>query len=679
MTCGSTSCGRFSWVTLAICLVSIASWSGASRARCDEADDSQATAVADAEEAAAGEGGDAKQDDATKDGEPKSDEPATKEPTKKDAEPEAKQTENKTDSKAGDAKAEEASRSTVERLVLSGSYADLVGPTELDPVSLLMGDGTARRKSFYKLCDQIDELAKNEKVSHIVFDLSSGSLDLNLAQLDELLRRIARLKQAGKKLAAWLESPSATHLAIAAGCDHVAMSDFGGIDMPSKSMQSIFYRDAMDLLGVKASVVRAGNFKGAVEPYLNSAMSEHLRDHYREMLATMNDAEVSMIAKGRGLTTEKVRELQKQRFLLPTEGLAAGLVDELAPTGSLKTTLGRWAGDSADWVEKGGKARKEMSLFELMGKMMSSGSSSTSRVRKPSVAVLHLSGTIIDGSASSGGSIVSGPTVKAIRELADDEKVKAVVVRINSPGGSATASEAIRQALLELEKRKPVVVSMGEMAASGGYWVSCIGVPVYAERGTITGSIGVFSMKISFGSLMKRVGLHVENIALDEAANAFATDRGWNEEDQEKLQKTIDDVYTRFLSLVSSSRGIDVEKLHDLAGGRVWSGTQAKQNGLVDEIGGLDDCLAVVSKKAGLDEYDVVHRPQVSSGLDLSALLGDGDTEELRAIGISTEALQLLARRGLSLSVLKTLLSDGINTLQRPTVWAIGPADVSIR
>ena len=594
------------------------------------------------------------------------------------AEDKAEKTEEKTSDAKTPAKAEKIK---IERVVLSGTYVDLVGPAEFDPLSLVIGDGPSRGKSFYKLCDFLDELSKKEDVDHVVFDLSANSLSFNLAQLDELLRRIELVKKAGKKLAAWLENPSPTHLAIAAACDHVAMSDFGGIDMPSKSLQSLFYRDAMDLLGVKASVVRAGNFKGAVEPYLNSAMSDHLRDHYLDMLATMNDAEVSMIAKGRGLTTEQVRELQKLRVLLPKEALAAGLVDALAPTGTLKTAMARWAGaeGEVDCVEKGRSARKEMSMFELMSKMMSGGSSSSSRIRKPSVAVMHLSGTIVDGTTTSAGSIVSGPTVKAIRELIDDEKVEGVVVRVNSPGGSATASEAIRQALLELKAKKPVVVSMGEMAASGGYWVSCLGVPVYAERGTITGSIGVFSMKLSFGSLMKLVGVHVENIALDEAAVAFAPDRPWNDDDEATLQKTIDDVYTRFLDIVGEARGIEVEQLHDLAGGRVWSGTQAKQHGLVDEIGGLDNCLAVVAKKADLESYEVVHRPQLSTGLDLSTLLGDSD-EDLRAIGISATAIDLLKKRGLATAVLEALLGDAFGSGQvRPSVWALGPADLSIR
>jgi protease-4 len=568
----------------------------------------------------------------------------------------------------------------VQVIALSGEYVDLMGGASFDPLSLVMGSGPAKQKSFYRLCDYLDELSKNEKVTHIVFDLSDASISFNLAQLDELLRRLSLLKKSGKKMGAWLENASSTHLVIASACDFVALADFGGVDMPSKTMQSIFYRDAMDLVGVKASVVRAGNFKGAVEPYVNSVMSDHLRNHYLEMLKTMNDAEVSMIAKGRGLTTEKVRELQKKRVVVPNEAVAAGLVNKLAPYGSMKETINEWIGAPAGWIETTAKPKKEVSLFELMGKVMAGPQDTATRVKDPSIAVMHLSGTITDGKKESAGSIVSGPTVKAIQDLAKDDKVKGVVVRINSPGGSATASEAIRRALVELKNKKPVIVSMGDVAASGGYWVSCIGVPVYAERGTLTGSIGVFSMKLSFGTLMKRVGLHFENIALDESANAFSPDRGWSDEDQTNLQKSIDEVYGKFLSLVSESRGISVETLQDLAGGRVWSGTQAKQAKLVDEIGGLDDCLAIVAKKAGLDKYSVIHRPSVTGGLDLSSILGEPESDEIRLMGLSTDALKVLQLRGFGLNVLNLLLKDSFsNNSGRPTIWAIGPAELSIK
>ena len=602
------------------------------------------------------------------------DEPPTAVEARSDTKPDVKPAARKNgDDKAGAAQAQ------VKVIALSGEYVDLVGPIEIDPWLLASGAGPAKRKGFYKLCDTIEEAGKNGKVTHVVFDLSDGALDLNLAQLDELLRRISRLKGAGKRLAAWLEDASPAHLVVAAACDHVAMADFGGVDMPSASMATLFYRDAMELVGVKASVLRAGNFKGAVEPFLNSTMSEHLRRHYLDMLGTMNDALVSMIAEGRGLDAGKVRDLQKRRVLLPAEAIEAGLVDELAPFGSMKATVNRWVGGDAAWPDEATKPKKEMSLFELMGKVMSGGDK-PARVADDTIAVMHLSGEITDGKQADPRSIVSGPTVKAIREIARDAKIKGAVVRINSPGGSATASEAIRQALLELKAKKPTVVSMGDVAASGGYWVSCIGVPVYAERGTLTGSIGVFAMKLSFGSLMKRVGLHMENIALDEAAASSAPDRAWNEGDEAMLQKTIDDVYGRFLALVGKSRGIPVEKLDDLAGGRVWSGTQAKQAGLVDEIGGLDDCLAAVAKQAGLGKYSVIHRPSHSEGLDLSLLFGDVDETESRVAGLSGEALAVLRRQGFATTVVTLLLRDALAAGgRRPTVWALGPADITVR
>ena len=584
--------------------------------------------------------------------------------------------------KEAEAKAKaEAAKLQVQLVTLGGTYEDIVGANEFDPTSLIIGGSPGKRRNFYKLCELLEETAKNPKINAVVFDLSDADLGLNLAQLDELLRRLSSLRKSGKKVGAWLESAESAHLAVAAGCDHVAMADLGGVDMPSKTMQSYFFRDAMDLLGLKASVVKAGNFKGAVEPYVNATMSEHLRRHYLEMLTSMNDAQVSMIARGRGLTTEKVRELQKQRLFIPAEALAAGLVDELAPFGTMKATMNRWVGGETSWVEAAAKPKKEMSVFELMGKVMSGGPDKATKVSEISIAVMHLSGAIVDGKKESPGSIVSGPTVKTIQEIGRDDKIKGVVVRINSPGGSATASEAIRQALAELAKKKPTIVSMGEVAASGGYWVSCLGVPVYAERGTLTGSIGVFSMKISFGTLLKRVGLHMENIALDEAASAFAPDRGWNEDDQAKLQKTIDDVYGRFLKLVSESRGIPVEKLQDLAGGRVWSGSQAKAAGLVDEIGGLDDCLAAVAKKAGIEKYEIVHRPNVSAGLDLSVLFGDSDAStRLASLGVSQEALALLGQAGLRTGVIDLFLREAIGGASgRPTVWALAPDELSIR
>ncbi len=569
----------------------------------------------------------------------------------------------------------------VRMIALSGNYVDRLQPGGIDPVSLMMGSVPMKQKSFYRLCDYLNELADDEDLQYVVFDLSDAALSMNSAQLDEFTRRMEKLTTAGKKTIAWLENADNTHLAIAACCKKVFMADFGGLDFSSSALEAMYYRDAMDLIGIKASVVRAGDFKGAVEPYTNSEMSPHLRQHYVEMLRNTNAAQVDRLVRGRGLTTAKVRELQKQRFLTPGDALARGVVDKLAPYGSMKKTIDEMIGKETEWTTPKKKRRRQMSFFEVMSSMMSGPRSSSSRVRDNTIAVLHLSGAIVDGKKSSGGgAIVSGPMVTAIETLIKDEKIKGVVVRVNSPGGSATASESIRQALKKLANKKPTVVSMGRVAASGGYWVSCIGTPIYAEKATITGSIGVFSMKLSFGTLLRRIGVKVETIALDDSAEAFAVHRAWSKEDTTTLSKTIDEVYGKFLALVSEARDIPVEEVRPLAGGRIWSGTQAKAVGLIDEIGGVDDCLAMIAKKAELpDDYQVIHRSAASGGISLMELLGESDENEIFS-GLSKTAVRSLSKRGLSLAVTKLLIEDGLyRTKGRPTVWLLNPAEITIR
>lgn len=559
---------------------------------------------------------------------------------------------------------------------LSGNYVDLVQPVALDPTSLILGSAPTKQRSFYKLCEFLNDLRTNDRISYVLLDMSAGSLSMNSAQLDELTRRIDKLRSADKKIFAWLEDASNTHLAIAAACDEVIMAELGSIDMPSMALQSMFYSDAMDLVGVKASVVRAGDFKGAVEPYVNAKMSTHLRDHYLAMVETMNDAQVDRLSKGRGLKSSDIRELQGKRMLVPKDALNAGLVDRLAPFGSMETTIKGLIDEEFEWVTPKKASKKQVSMIQLMSQMMS-GQSTSTRLRDNSIVVLHLQGTIIDGKKASAGSIVSGPTVYLIEKLIEEEKVKGVVVRVNSPGGSATASEAIRQALAKLCKKKPTVISMGEMAASGGYWVSCIDAPIYAEKGTLTGSIGVFSMKLSAGALLRRVGVHLESITLDDSAGVFALDRAWSDKDSEMMQQYIDMFYDRFLKLVSKSRGMKMKKLRKLAGGRVWSGAQAKRNGLVDDIGGLDDCLKIVSKKAKLDDYNVIHRPLAKSGLDLSDLIGSSGEEEIWH-GVSKATMELLRRRGLSLRLTNQLLQDALSKPGKPTVWLLNPIELNV-
>jgi protease-4 len=251
------------------------------------------------------------------------------------------------------------------------------------------------------------------------------------------------------------------------------------------------------------------------------------------------------------------------------------------------------------------------------------------------------------------------------------------VARINSPGGSATASEAIRAALERLAKKKPLVISMGNMAASGGYWISCVGRPVYAEPETLTGSIGVFALKLSFGPFLKKIGVKMESVTLDESAGATAIDRGWTPTEQERMQGLVDDIYDKFLKLVAHSRKLKLEQVAPIAGGRVWSGVQAEKLALVDKLGGLDQALAAAASEAGLEPgYQVIHRPRKKNLFELFDLFEES-TDEIRN-AINPTAKQWLREAGFDLTVPLNLARESLKG-RPPKVWLLAPAEMVIR
>ncbi|HYT61583.1 MAG TPA: signal peptide peptidase SppA [Haliangiales bacterium] len=568
----------------------------------------------------------------------------------------------------------DAKKSAVRIIVLKGNYADYPSTSDIDPISLFFG-GLERPGSFFDLCEKIDDLARDEEIQHVLFDLSSSTLHLNLAQLSEVSRHVHKLREAGKRSFAWLENADTIHYAIASACDTILMTDLGSLDLPSLSLMTLHFRDAMDLLGAKASFARTGDFKGAVEPFTLSEMSEQLRAHYKSMVESMNDSLIQQICAGRKLKREQFRKVQSDRLFTPAAAREAKLVDEVVPFGTARENVAKLIGREVTWVEPQKARPKQLSFFELMGKIMGGGQER--RANKPAIAVLHLDGQILDGEKEMPGMLVSGPTVQAIQELESDDNVRAVVARINSPGGSATASEAVRAALEKLSKNKPTLISMGDMAASGGYWISCVGRPVYAEPETLTGSIGVFALKLSFGPFLKKIGLKVESVMLDESAGAMAIDRGWTPNEQERMQGFVDDIYDKFLKLVAGSRRRAVQDIAPMAGGRVWSGAQALKLGLVDKLGGLDDALAAVAREAGLEPgYQVIHRPRKKNFFELFDLFGDS-TDDIRG-AISPTAGKWLRDAGFDLSVPLNLARESLSG--RPArIWLLAPTVMVIR
>jgi protease-4 len=389
----------------------------------------------------------------------------------------------------------------------------------------------------------------------------------------------------------------------------------------------------------------------------------------------MNDALVERIAAARKLDRQQVRKLQAERLFTARATEQARLVDKLAPYGSMRETIAKLVGEEVTWVAPAKAQTKQLSFFDLMGKLL--GGAQETKLEEPALAVLYLDGMIVDGESEKHGLLSSGPIVKAVEELQADSNVRGVVVRINSPGGSATASEAIRRSLEKLAAKKPVTISMGDLAASGGYWVACLGRPIYAEPGTITGSIGVFALKLSFASLLKKVGVRVENVTLDDSATAMSIERVWSAPEQKRMQGFVEELYDQFLKRVAASRKMKVEAVAPIAGGRVWSGAQAHKLGLVDQIGGLDDALAALAKEAGLKPgYEIIHRPRRKSPFENFDLFGEG-SDEIRLL-LTAGARSYLQKAGFNFSVPLHLAEESFSG-RMSQVWLLAPTEFVVR
>jgi protease-4 len=567
----------------------------------------------------------------------------------------------------------DAGKPKVHFLKPQGTYTDLA-EQGFNPAMLFTGG--QKPKPFFPLLEALHDFAANKEAKTLLLDLT-GDPAFNMPQLRELERAFAAVRAAGKKVIAYAEGMNSVDLQLAACADKVLMPEMGAVDMRSPAMTVMHLKDALDLLGVQAEVTRVGDYKGAVEPYTLSQMSDHLREHYRAMLVTMNDDVVRRIATGRKLDAAKVKELQGQRLFDAAAAKRAGLVDALTPwDGADRAIAGELGVPAVELVDAAPKKKaKNRDIMAIFAEMI--------RPKKdveledtPQIVVLHLAGQIVDGDKPQPGMMVSGPSVKLIDKLANSPSVKGVVVRINSPGGSATASEAIRRALERLAGSKPVVMSMGELAASGGYWITTIGRPIFAEVGTITGSIGVFGMRFNTGALMRRLGVHSEIVALDEGATMDAADRPWTDAARARMQHLVDDIYTRFLANVAASRRLAVGDVDKIAGGRVWSGQQAVERKLVDAIGGLDDALAMVEKEAKVPtDVEVVHLPEARGFAD--SLIESMFDARLQAFDRSTLALAIrsLGRADSLLALLdQALQGDG-----KAVIWALDPTVLQLK
>lgn len=449
--------------------------------------------------------------------------------------------------------------------------------------------------------------------------LSSSMQSGGFTKLRMIREALEDFRADGKFVVSYAPYYDQTAYYLATAGDEIYVGPLGVIDFRGFGAEIPFYKNLMDKLGVKMEVFYAGKFKSATEPYRRTEMSEENRQQTREYLTDMFNFMVNDVAAARELSPEVVRDgVNNLAGWKGEEAVSKGLIDGIKRTSEVDDRLHELVGFDAD------EKLKTISLqdyFEArLSKLKGRGDSE--------IAVLVAEGTIVDGKAPN-GSIGDKKYVEELERLMEDDDVKAVVLRVNSGGGSASSSENIWYAAEQLKAAgKPFVVSMGSVAASGGYYVAAGADSIFAEPSTITGSIGVFTMFPNMKELMNdRIGVNFDTVNVGRHSNSFSPFRDLGEEERVVLTNRTQAIYATFLERVAEGRDLPLETVKEIAQGRVYSGTRALELGLVDKLGGLDQAIGSAAKLANLDMADVSvgHYPKIKPPLEqlIEDLLGE--------------------------------------------------------
>lgn len=450
--------------------------------------------------------------------------------------------------------------------------------------------------------DAIRIAADDKRINLLVLDLRHMGL-ARLAMLKEIRAVIADFRQKGKRVIATADTYSQSQYYLASSADEVFLHPMGWIAISGFGAYGSYFREALDKLKVDMQVFRVGDFKSAVEPFTRNEMSEQARNNAREWLDDLWLVYKEDVAEGRGIEMADIQDYADNlsRHLAEHQGdtaataKAAGLVDDLKARDEVDTRLIELAG-----MDKETQHYRHVRYRDYLRAM--DDERSQPRKSKNKVAVIVASGAIMEGDQPA-GLTGSDTTVALIRDARESDEVKALLLRIDSPGGTAMASEIIRRELeLTRQQGKPVVVSMGSTAASGGYWIATSADEIWASEATLTGSIGIFGIMPHVHRSLAALGIHSDGVGTTRISGSLDPRRPANDEASRAMQLAIEDGYRRFIRRVSEGRGMGVEAVEKVAQGRVWSGTDALQLGLVDNLGGMREAAAAAAELAGLGQ-----------------------------------------------------------------------------
>ena len=494
-------------------------------------------------------------------------------------------------------------KNSVMMLDLNGTLTER---SQENPLDFLMKEDY----KTYGLDDILSSIRKakeNEDIKGIY--IQATSLGAGFASLEEIRDALKDFKESGKFIVAYGDTYTQNLYYLSSVADKVLLNPQGMLEWRGLAATPMFFKDLLEKIGVEMQIFKVGTYKSAVEPFISTEMSPANREQVNVYLSSIWGQITSSVAESRNLSVEALnKEADRMLMFYPAEeSVKNGLVDTLI-----------YKNDVRDYLKNMVGIDKDDNMPVLGIQDMINVKKNVPRDKSGNVIAVYYAYGEIDGgsSASTDEGINSEKVIKDLRKLKDDENVKAVVLRVNSPGGSAYGSEQIWYAVNQLKKEKPVIVSMGDYAASGGYYIACNADTIVAEPTTLTGSIGIFGMMPNAKGLTEKLGVNFDVVKTNPYADFGNLTRPMNDGEKGLMQMYVNKGYELFLTRCSDGRGISMEEFDKIAQGRVWTGSTAKELGLVDELGGLDKALEIAIAKAGVDAYTVMNYPKKEGFLE---------------------------------------------------------------
>ena len=487
-------------------------------------------------------------------------------------------------------------------LLVAKFNARIMDRANEDPFALLFSGNFMYDEimGLNQILKDLDKAKADDNIEGIFMRL--GSVSAGIATLGEIREAMLDFKESGKFIYAYSDAYTQKSYYLASVADSVFMTPEGMFLFNGMSAEVMFYKDALEKVGVEMQVIRHGSYKGAVEPFLRNDLSPENREQIESYVGALWGKIIEDISVSRGMSVEKLNRIADDLSTIDSDQLVeTGMIDGLIyydeMLSLMKGKLGVEEEDDLEAVSL--KSYKDAPVKEKK------------EYSKNKVAVIYAMGSVVDGDAGE-GYISSERISKAIRKARRDKSVKAIVFRINSGGGSGSASDVIHREVMLAAKEKPVVASMGDVAASGGYYIAAPADTILASPGTITGSIGVFGLFPNVQKLMNdKIGVTTDVVKTNENSNILTAMDPLDPDERVIVQKMIDDFYINFVNIVAEGRGKSYEEIDAIAGGRVWAGSNALELGLIDMYGGLEKSIEVAAEMAGLEDYRVQSLPRL--------------------------------------------------------------------